>query len=246
MAAAAAAAAAESAVESMQKLQKATIDTHFRVVMPQKRSKGDNPLTMVHFQGEKNSNIQNESAFFNFARHLLRLRPEYRLFFQSVCFASYQHQVQYKQTNLQLVKDGACVKTFYRASMARNNGTVFHVAVIEGRCHPARDALPRPPPKEYEFHSCIVVLDKYMKSIFIFNPWKIGIRPRKLSVIGDIGPNLVQRLVKLYPNKWQTFYNGGSQNNLPDCRYHSLCILKRLGGLPDCCLKKHFKWVKLD
>ena len=94
----------------------------------------------------------------------------------------------------------------------------YHIAVVEGRCHPTKYSLPRPPPTDYEFHSCILVVDKISKSIFVFNPWKIGVRLLVMNSIADIQPNLVRRIVKWYPSSvYKTYYYlEGNQTHQPD------------------------------
>jgi hypothetical protein len=79
--------------------------------------------------------------------------------------------------------------------------------------------MPRPPPTECEFHSCILIVDKITKFIFVFNPWKLGKRPVVMASISDIQPNLVRRIVKMYSKTYMTFYLGGNQTHQPDCRY---------------------------
>jgi hypothetical protein len=80
--------------------------------------------------------------------------------------------------------------------------------------------MPRPPPTECEFHSCILIVDKITKSIFVFNPWKLGKMPVVMASISDIQPNLVRRIVKMYnPKPYKTLYLGGNQTHQPDCRY---------------------------
>jgi hypothetical protein len=106
--------------------------------------------------------------------------------------------------------------------------------------------MPRPPPTEYEFHSCILVVDKLTKSIFVFNPWKLGARPLVINAISDIQPNLVKLIVKMYPDSYKTFYLGGNQTSQPDCRYRIMCTLKEIGSLRGYSLRDHFDWIALN
>ena len=215
--------------------------------MPKNRSRKKNPLTLAFFKGN-DANVQKDSAFFNFARNVLRFRTEFTLFPKPVCFASLPHQQEFKVKNRNLMKTCACFSTFCRSTKNKKKSTDYHIAVVEGRCHPTRYSLPRPPPTDYEFHSCILVVDKISKSIFVFNPWKIGIRPLVMNSIADIQPNLVRRIVKWYPSSvYKTYYYlEGNQTHQPDCRYRMMCVLRKIGSLPNCYLLDHFNWQLLN
>ncbi len=130
----------------------------------------------------------------HYVRNVLRSKPEFSIFPKPVCFASFWHQQEFRNTNKHLTKSCACIKSFHRSTQVKKN---YHIAVVEGRCHPTRYSMPRPPPTEYEFHSCILVVDKATKSIFVFNPWKLGARPLVMTSISDIQPNLVRLIVYL-------------------------------------------------
>lgn len=212
--------------------------------MPKNRlKKKQNVSTLAYFTGN-DTHVQNDSAFFNFARYLLRYRTEFSIFPKPVCFASFLHQHEFKLKNENLMKSCACTSTFYRSTTVKKD---YHIALVEGRCHPTRYSLPRPPPTHYEFHSCILVVDKVSKSIFVFNPWKVGARPLVMNSVEDLQPKLVLRIVKKYPTSiYKTYYLGGNQTHQTDCRYRMMCVLKKLGSLPNCSLLDHFDWIPLN
>ena len=160
------------------------------IIMPKTRSRKKNPLTLAYFK-DNDANVQKDYDFFNFARNALRFRTEFTLFPKPVCFASSPHQQEFKVKNRTLMKTCACFSSFCQSTKYKKNS--YHIAVVEGRCHPTKYSMPRPPPTEYEFHSCILVVDKLTKSIFVFNPWKLGARPLVMNYISDIQPNLVRR-----------------------------------------------------
>jgi hypothetical protein len=57
--------------------------------------------------------------------------------------------------------------------------------VVEGLSYPPRGAqVVRS--QFFEFHSCVVIVDPSRKRIWIFNPWRIGDRPRILNRVKDI------------------------------------------------------------
>ena len=215
--------------------------------MPKTRSRKKNPLTLAYFK-DNDANVQKDYDFFNFARNALRFRTEFTLFPKPVCFASSPHQQEFKVKNRTLMKTCACFSSFCQSTKYKKNS--YHIAVVEGRCHPTRYSMPRPPPTEYEFHSCILVVDKATKSIFVFNPWKLGARPLVMTSISDIQPNLVRLIVKMYPvygpHSYKTFYLGGNQASQPDCRYRIMCTLREIGKLPDYSLRNHFDWIELN
>ena len=208
------------------------------------RTKKRNPLALAFFTGKKNDrNVQNDRRFFDYVRHVLRFKPEFGIFPKPVCFASSEHQGQFRNKNNHLMKSCSCINTFLRSTQVKKK---YHIAVVEGRCHPTKYSMPRPPPTEYEFHSCILVVDKLTKSIFVFNPWKLGARPLVMNYISDIQPNLVKLIVKLYPEKYKTFYLGGNQTSQADCRYRIMCTLKEIGSLRGYSLRDHFDWIALN
>ena len=211
--------------------------------------KKKNPLALAFFTGKKNDrNVQNDCRFFDYVRNVLRSKPKFSIFPKPVCFVSFWHQQEFRNTNKHLTKSCACIKSFHRSTQVDKKN--YHIAVVEGRCHPTRYSMPRPPPTEYEFHSCILVVDKATKSIFVFNPWKLGARPLVMTSISDIQPNLVRLIVKMYPvygpHSYKTFYLGGNQTSQPDCRYRIMCTLREIGKLPDYSLRNHFDWIELN
>ncbi len=197
--------------------------------MPPQKKAGKNPHTMVYFKDDKR--IQNDEAFFGFIKHLLsRHRSCFKIFAKSVSFASQQDKRKYRKIftadgTASLVKRCACISSFFEET--QHNVNDLHVAVVEGLSYPPKGAqVVRS--QYFEFHSCVVIVDPTRKRIWIFNPWRIGDRPRILNRVKDVQPNLVQRLVAMYRKRYTVYYRGGNQYSSSDCRYKVLKFVKKM------------------
>jgi hypothetical protein len=107
----------------------------------------------------------------------------------------------------------------------------IHVAMVEGtvgRVKTKKGAIIVPP--WGEFHSCMVIVDKIMKRVYVHNPWREKLlRSRSVKVINDIRPKLVIKLVKMLSPNYNIYHNSGQQVHTSDCRIHCLHFAKRLG-----------------
>jgi hypothetical protein len=109
----------------------------------------------------------------------------------------------------------------------KHNVDHLHVAVVEGLSYPLKGAqVVRS--QYFEFHSCVAIVDPARKRIWIFNPWRIGDRPRILNRVKDVQPNLVQRLVAMYRKRYTVYYRGGNQYSSSDCRYKVLKFVMKM------------------
>jgi hypothetical protein len=177
---------------------------------------------------------------------------EFYLYPKSVCFLNASNKKEWEGT-IQAGIDGdakfigdicVCISTFNRESrsLRRNGIKNFHryrpyVALVEGEIGRLPEAKRKKIPAsltqshDWEFHSCVVIVDIFFKNIFIMNPWMPNkLRSGIVKYVRDIRVGLVKNLVQLYKG-FKVFHTSGTQVSKPDCRVHCLKFIRKLGQL---------------
>ena len=212
-----------------------------------KRSK--KALSIAYFQHSNND--QRDDELFEFMEELLPPK-EFYLYPKSVCFLNASNKKEWEGT-IQAGIDGdakfigdicVCISTFNRESrsLRRNGIKNFHrfrpyVALVEGEIGRLPEAKRKKIPAsltqshDWEFHSCVVIVDIFFKNIFIMNPWMPNkLRSGIVKYVRDIRVGLVKNLVQLYKG-FKVFHTSGTQVSKPDCRVHCLKFIRKLGQL---------------
>lgn len=176
---------------------------------------------------EHSDNCQDDVKYLECLKNLLG--PQYSLYMKSVCFTNLKNKLSWRPYVSQITC--STIKTFVKHSqiVAEVAGGI-HVAVVEGamgRIKTKRGATIVPP--WGEFHSCLVIVDKIMKRVFVHNPWKEHkLRSRSVKVVGDIRPKLVMKLVRELSDNHDIYHSSGHQVYTSDCRVHILHFAQRL------------------
>jgi hypothetical protein len=208
------------------------------------------------------NNDQRDDLVFPFIQHLLRYglasdeADVFSLFPKSVCFHDSANKWSWNGVRQPgcadlMVHSCVCVETFHR--VARNKQWAPHVALVEGVIgrlpsapHVAASGCLGPQRSEWEFHSVVVIVDPFLRAVFVFNPWRQGTR-RSPSVTrtNDLRPNLVRKMVRMFTGGYDYFYKSGTQVGTSDCRVHCLKFLRALGKMGRDNYPYDMGWTKL-
>jgi hypothetical protein len=199
---------------------------------------------IAHF--EHSDNDQDDVPFLECLQQLLG--PNYSLYRKSVCFTNRKNKRSWRPYESVSQRTSATIMSFVKLSenVADVAGGI-HVAVVEGtigRVKPKRGPTIVPP--WGTFHSCLVMVDKTFKRVYVHNPWREKLlRSRSVKVVGDIRPKLVMKLVKKLSDNYDIYHSSGDQVDTCDCRIRVLHFAQRLGQ----CGRDHFHtkipWKKL-
>lgn len=207
-----------------------------------KKKPSPDPI-IEHFA--RSDNDQNDVEYLECVQKFLG--PDFKLFQKSVCFTDLKNKLKFRG----YVSQETCVTI---STFKRHSGGVadlagrLHVAVVEGTIGRVQRTRGGPiVPHWGEFHSCLVMVDKIFKRIYVHNPWQEGhARSRTVKALTDIRPRLVMTLVKcLLADNYDVYHYSGKQVHTSDCRIHLLHFAKRLGIAGRNGFHKKIMWRKL-
>lgn len=197
---------------------------------------------IAHFA--RDDNDQDDVAYLRTVQSFLG--SGFRLYDKSVCFTNKKNKKKWK--GVKNVSQATCVpiSSFNRHSTRWIEGDV-HVAVVEGTTGRVqrRRGDPIVPPWG-EFHSCLVMVHKIFKRIYVHNPWREGLlRSRTVTRVNDIRPKLVMKMVKSLGDNYHVYHYSGHQVHTSDCRVQLLQFAKRLGKIGRNSFHKKIHWRQI-
>ena len=197
-----------------------------------------NPMSVAFY--EHSDNDQRDDLLFPYMSKLLG--HEFDLFPKSVCFLDIRNKKSWenvpqvgKYSTMRIQDICVCISTFEQLSK-KLVGHKFrpYVALVEGEIGRLSEAKKQTvaasltKSHDWEFHSCVVIVDIGMKRVFVMNPWREGeLRSGTVTCVSDIRVSLVKKLVRKY-SKFRVFHTSGSQVHTSDCRVHCLRFIKKL------------------
>lgn len=199
-----------------------------------------NPKSLAFYMHSDND--QRDDLLFPYIRELL---PEFDFYTKSVCFLDDRNKNEWKGVpqagihGTKLIADiCVCISTFEKLSKTlRDHKYRPYVALVEGeigRLSKAKEKKIASSVKksvEWEFHSCVVIVDIAMRRLFVMNPWKEGeLRSGTVSCVSHIRVCLVKKLVRRYSG-FRIFHTSGSQVHTSDCRIHCLKFIIQMSKL---------------
>jgi len=200
-----------------------------------------NPQSVAFY--EHSDNDQRDNLLFPYMSKLLG--NQFDLYPKSVCFLNAMNKKEWKGVpqvgilGTKLIEDiCVCISTFERLSKKlRDHMYRPYVALVEGeigRLSKAKEKKVASSVKkshEWEFHSCVVIVDIGMRRVFVMNPWRAGeLRSGTVSCVSDIRVSLVKKLVRKYSG-FRVFHTSGTQVHTSDCRVHCLKFITKMAKL---------------
>jgi hypothetical protein len=186
---------------------------------------------------ERDANDQKDAYYFPFLKQLLN--NDIDIFPKPVCFGSRKDQKKHKKTptdgveGIQTIsKTCACLSSFL--FQCNKHQTRPQAALIEGKI--GRIVIKKGKRTEisvssdlWEYHSCIVFVDKERKTVLMQNPWRERTaRTRSVMRIADLRPHLFHKVAKNF-GSYDIYYKAGAQVGSSDCRVQLLRFAKAFG-----------------
>ena len=183
---------------------------------------------------EKNDNDQKDAIYYPYLQQLLN--NDIDIFPKPVSFGNRKEQKKHKKTPTHgvngiptIAKTCGCLSSFLfqcnkrqiRPQVALVEGKIGRIVIKKGKRTQISVSG-----NLWEFHSCIVFVDKQSKIVLIQNPWRERTaRTRSVVRIADLRPHLLHEVAQKF-RSYKIFYKAGAQVGSSDCRIQLLRFAK--------------------